>query len=403
MSLFAPAPRLLLRRLFAEILCLSLLCLGSLVTLIVVGRFLQLRDLLMGLDLGLIDLLRLFFYMSPFFLLILIPVACMLSIFLTFLRMSTDRELLALKSGGVSLYQLLPAPLIFCVLCTAATLFISMYGVSWGIDHFRSEVVRFLKTKTQLVLQPGVFNQQFPGIMIYARQVDNTQGLLEHIIVEDRSKEEATSTILAPVGRIQTVPEQGRFVIALENGRIYRQNRDNISVLSFERYQVGLDLSKLIGKFHLFNLYAPEPKELSYAKLLEIRADRSLMKDYYYGEVEWQKIQVEIQKRRALPFACLVLGICAVPLACAFEGLKRHFGVILALGFFLLYYSLLSFGLSLSETNVVSPVLGLWTPNGFILFLGLVGIWLTARERTPNLVERLRHWQPIRRILGERT
>ena len=127
---------LLQRIIFKELTGTFLLSLAALLSLILVGRMLQLRELLIGLDLGVLDLGVLFFYLSPFFLLLVMPIAVMLSVFLSFLRMSTERELVALKACGVSLYQLLPAPVMFCVLTTLICYGVSFWGISWGMDNF---------------------------------------------------------------------------------------------------------------------------------------------------------------------------------------------------------------------------------------------------------------------------
>jgi lipopolysaccharide export system permease protein len=378
---------LLQRRLFRELFFLFSLCLGSLLSLILIGRILQLRDLFLSLGLTLLDLGLLFFYLSPFFLLLLIPVACMLSVFLTFLRMSTDRELIALKSGGLSLYQLTPAPLLFCLLCCALTLFTSLYGVSWGMSHFRSAVVGYAKTKAQLVLQPGVFNKEFPGLMVFAQKVNIDAGELENIIVEDQSRKSIMATILAPAGRFKTVPGKGQVLIALDNGRIYQQEKDKVSVLSFDSYQVRLDLTRMLKGF---TLDEEPPKEMSWEKLLALRdnPEASKGRDAKY----LRKLALEIHKRWVFPMACLVLGLFALPLACSFEGLKRHYGAILALGCFLVYYTMLSIGLSLGEAGVLPPSVGLWIPNVAFLAAGLIGLRLTAQERSllVDAVRRLR-------------
>ena len=81
---------LLQRRLFLEHAKTFFLSMAVLLLFILMGRALQLRDMLLGLELNIWDTLRLFGYLSPFFLLIICPIACMLAVFLTFLRMSTD-------------------------------------------------------------------------------------------------------------------------------------------------------------------------------------------------------------------------------------------------------------------------------------------------------------------------
>ena len=118
---------LLQRHLFRELFSLFFLSAGLLLTLILIGRAVQMRELFLGLDLGLVDVGLLFAYMTPLFLMLVIPVACMFSVFLTFLRMNTDREFIALKAGGVSLYQMIPAPIVFGLLCGLLTLWVSLF------------------------------------------------------------------------------------------------------------------------------------------------------------------------------------------------------------------------------------------------------------------------------------
>ena len=134
-------PSLLQRQIFREILYLFTLSSGVLLTLILISRAVQMRELFLGLDMGLLDTVLLFAYMTPLFLMLVIPIACMLSVFLTFLRMSTDRELVALRAGGVNIYQMLPAPLLFSILCMLLTLWVSLHWVAWGMGHFRATIM----------------------------------------------------------------------------------------------------------------------------------------------------------------------------------------------------------------------------------------------------------------------
>ena len=67
--------KLLQFRLFAEHLKTFLLSASVLLLFILLGRAIQLRDMLMGLELSVFDTLKLFGYLSPFFLLIICPIA----------------------------------------------------------------------------------------------------------------------------------------------------------------------------------------------------------------------------------------------------------------------------------------------------------------------------------------
>lgn len=378
--------KLLHKRLLTEMATLFALCLLSLLSLVLLGRILQLRELIMTLGLSLADVLLLFFYLSPFFMLLIVPVACMLAVFLTFLRMSSDNELLALKSGGVSIYKLLPATTAFCIICALLTLFTSLFGLSWGMERFRDTMLDYARNKTRLMLQPGVFNQEFPGLMLFAKTVDMRNGLLEHIIVEDRTRETATVTILAPLGLLRTVPGKGAIIIALQDGSIYQQEGERISVLRFDNYQVRLDLTKILRDF---DIDEQKPKEMSWSRLTSLNREEAL--EQGFDENYLRKVELELHKRWVFPSACIVLGLFALPLACAFEGLRRQLGFFLALGFFLGYYTLLSLGLSLGEAGTLPPAVGLWMPNVIFLMLAALGIRFTARERGFSVMQGLRH------------
>ncbi len=347
-------------------------------TLILIGRGLQLRDLFLGLDLGAWDMVMLFLYMVPLFMLVVVPLACMLSVFLTFLRMSTDRELVALKAGGVSLWQMLAAPVIFCTLCGLMNLYISLFGVAWGMNHFRSTILEIANTRARVVVQPGVFNQDLFGLTLFARQVDPDSGVMKHIIFEDRTRDKKNRlTILAPTGSITTETATGSILFKLQNGHIYRADGEQFGILGFGEYIIRLDLSKVFAGVDLGDI---RPKEMGWGDLERMNADKTA------PSLRFQlKVAVEIQKRMALPAACLVLGFFAMPLACAFEGVRRQMGVVLSLVMFLVYYSLLSLGLSIGESGKLSPVASLWFPNLLFLFLGCVGFYLTVNERFPTM------------------
>lgn len=368
---------LLHRVIFKEIALIFSLCVGTLLVLMLTGRMLQLRELLITHNLDIIDLLKLFFFLSPFFLQIIIPIGCMLAVFLTMLRMSTDREIIALKTGGVGLYKLQAGPILFCLLMSGATLFISLYGVSWGMDNFKASLVEMVRSKGLPAVREGVFSTDIPGVVLYAGELEDDGAVLKDVVVGDKTQPRTRSYITAPKGRMETDPDRGEIVFTLEDGSLFRYRDADVAVLTFGSYVVRLSLGGVLKDDDTKGV--GKPKEMSWDRLKALAVDADVIREK--GASFLRKVRVEIQKRFALPAACMVLGLFAMSTATAFQGLARHWGLILAVSFFLLYYTLFSLGLGLGEAGSLPPFVGLWTPNLLFFFLGLWALKQTAAER----------------------
>lgn len=369
--------RLLQRYLLKEFLLTFCVCVVTLISLILMGRAVHMSELFLGLSLSFADAAKLFIYMMPSFLLIVFPISCMVSIFLTFLRMIADRELIAVKAGGISLYQIMRAPMFFSFLCLLLALFVSLHSIAWGMGNFRTLVLDIASSRANIIIQPGVFNKDIlQGITLFAREVDPETKRLKQVIFEDDSRnKEDTLTFVAPEGSIVTDEELGMLVFKLENGRMYHTEKDNMSVLEFTEYSFNIDLEDVLSGVELGSV---KPKEMSITTLQDIIANppeegsKNLL----------QRSKVELQKRIALPFACLVLGVFAMPIACLFEGVKQQMGVILSFLFFFIYYGLFSFGIGLGETATLAPEISLWIGNVLFAIGSAMGIYMAAHEKT---------------------
>ncbi len=369
--------KVLHRELLKELLLLFIVCLAVLQGLIVMGRMvLKLGRVLVAMQLTLWDVLQLVGYMTPFFLLLLLPVACMISMFLVFQRMSSDRELVALRSSGVSLFQVMPAPAFFLLICTGMSLVVSMYAVSWGMNNFQSTMLHLAKNKAQVSIQPGVFNREIPGLTIYAQNVDKETNRLSRVFVQDRSREDEAVNILAPEGRIRSDTSRGEIYFTLRNGRIYNKRTGGTDILRFGEYTVSIDLARVLGDV---DFDRDDPKSFSWAKLSRLAGQEDLVQEK--GEGFAREVALERQKRMALPAACLVLGLFAIPMGWLCEGLKRYVSLLIILGMFLFYYSLFMTGMSLSESGIVPPVVTLWVPNVVFLAISCLLFVGAVRER----------------------
>ncbi|MFZ3047149.1 MAG: LptF/LptG family permease, partial [Desulfatirhabdiaceae bacterium] len=100
-------------------------------------QILEITNMVVNYNMGLSRIGLMMLYNLPFFLEFVIPMSIMLSILLTFLRLSGDNEITALKAGGINLYQLLPSVMTFCLMGFLLTGFMAVYGLPWGRIAFK--------------------------------------------------------------------------------------------------------------------------------------------------------------------------------------------------------------------------------------------------------------------------
>ncbi len=88
-----------------------------------------------------------------------------------------------------------------------------------------------------------------------------------------------------------------------------------------------------------------------------------------------KRFQVEIQKRLAMPVACLLFFFISFPLGLVVKRSGKGMSFALALVVFLIYYTFLNIGLSRADQGKLHPFVGAWTANFVILGMG---IWIMS-------------------------
>ena len=97
--------------------------------LFLMTEMIEIANWIVNYNLSLWAVLTMIFFTMPSFLVFIIPMSVMLTILLTFLRLSSDNEIVAIKSCGMSIYGLLVPVLLFSMLGFFLTIFMTLYGV----------------------------------------------------------------------------------------------------------------------------------------------------------------------------------------------------------------------------------------------------------------------------------
>ena len=305
----------------------------------------------------------------------ILPMSVMLAVLLTFLRLSSDNEIVALKSCGLSVYGLLPPVLFFSFIGSLLTIFIALYGVPRSKTALEDMALRVAASNVDIGLKERTFNDAFKGVMLYVNRIDLKDKKLIDIFVEDKRKPDIVSTVVAPEGRLLSEPGRYIFHLALSNGTIHQTNLQERSATSirFDTYNLSLDLQK---EFKGIEGRRKRLEEMSIAELRKLINDSPDKNKRYY------EAQIIMHRRFSIPVACMTLGLLAFPLGLQSKSRKRSYGLILCLFFFLLYYLMLTAGYAFGEKGTYPPVIGMWLPNLVMAGIGLYFIFQAAKERS---------------------
>ena len=367
--------------------------------LFLMTELVKITNWIVNYNLSIFSVLTLIFFSMPWFLMFIIPMSVMLAVVLTFLRMSADNEIVALKSCGLSVYGLLPSVLIFSFAGFLITLFMTLYGVPKAKATLEDLVLEMAASNVDIGLKERTFNDAFKNVMLYVNEIDLNQKKLIDIFIEDKRQRNIISTVVAPEGRLFSEPGKFVFHLVLSNGTIHQTNLKEHSANSirFDTYKLSLDLKKEMEKVEERE---KSREEMSIAELKQVIVNESTIKDKDY-----YKAQIVIHRRFSFPVACLALGLLAFPLGIQSKSSKRSSGLILCLFFFLIYYLLLTAGYTLGKKGIYPPVIGMWLPNLTMAVMGVYFLLQTTKERTlkierflqriVQLISRLRHFKHI--------
>ncbi|CUS85360.1 LptF/LptG family permease [Candidatus Kryptobacter tengchongensis] len=116
--------------------------------------------------------------------------------------------------------------------------------------------------------------------------------------------------------------------------------------------------------------------------------------EYYDRSID--AYMVEVHKKYAIPFACVVFVLVGAPLGMMAR--RGNFGVAasLSLFFFLFYWACLIGGEKLADRDILSPFLSMWIAN---LVVGLLGIYLTIRMGKEAMII---DWYRIKEIMPQK-
>ena len=338
--------------------------------ILLMAKVLELTELVVVKGVSASTILTMLLYSLPLLLSMTIPMSTLLAVLLSFLRLSGDNEITVLKSAGMGLYQLLPPVILFCLAAYAITTYLSVTVVPLANTAFKNELLTLAKTRADVGIKERVFYRGFDNMVLFVNSIPMGSDVMEKILIKDSREKDVVTIIVADRGRLTTDKKNQALVFELFDGvidRVYR-SYESTDTIRFDVYKLKIDLA---GAMKSAGQAKRGQYEMTMKELWE-----AIARYKREGHPKWALYTMEAHKRLSLPLACIVLGLAAVPLGVQFRSKGRNLGVTIGLIVFLIYYVMMSAGLSFGESGWYPPALAMWTPN---IVLGLFALY-TLRQ-----------------------
>lgn len=351
--------------------------------LLLIDKIFDLMELIVGKGVPFFFVLKLLLFILPAFLVLTIPMSVLVSVLICFGRLSSDREIVALKSSGISIYRLLKPVIIFALIAWVATSFIMIELLPMSNYSFKQLIFNLVRQKFSVGVKEKIFSDTFGNFIIYVNEISPTQIGLGGIFISDERNPSEPRIIVAKEGRLINDEQNRRLTFRLLNGSTHE-----IIGKGYMKYRKVVftiyDLNLTIDSPLMSEAEAPKgDREMFLDELIKNanEAKKSGVVHYPY--------LVEYYKKFSIPFACLIFATIGLPLGIKSRHSGKSAGVIISLFIILVYYLFLTAGESLGDKGKISPFLSMWAPNILFGILAILLLRATARETSMVFLDRL--------------
>lgn len=395
-------------------------------------------DMAIGKDLDLLHILWVFILNLAWMLALSVPMATLVATLMAFGRLTSDSEMLALKSSGIHLVTVI-RPVLIAGLVLAAGLVWFNNEVLPDANHEARVLMSDIRVmRPTLSIKSNILLSDIPGYVILIKNIDHKTSRIQDVTIFDQKDKTSPRTILAERGKLEYLENGAVLSFVLENGEIHepvQQEAQSWRWVTFEKQTFNIrDVNR---EFHRTTSAYRGDRELSSEDMLKEvrswqddieRAQRSTYRrienenrgviagltaeqaddddEMFYRKAAIKAYQravgisryleqsvrnreriqklintylLEVHKKYSLPAACVVFVLIGAPLGILARRGGMAVSVGISIGLFIVYWAFLIGGEELSDRGFVSPVVAMWSAN---LLLGLAGLILLFKVMT---------------------
>ena len=335
---------------------------------------------------------EIFFFTVPVALTYTLPMGVLVGVLIGLSRLAADSEITAMRASGIGVWNFLRILSIFVL---AAWLFALINGIYLAplSEAALGRLQDRLKTsQASFEIQPRVFYEGFPKLVLYVQDVKSAQGaaIWKGVFIADISTPGAPRITLAQQG-ILVSEGPDTLHLHLTNGSTHEtdpREPEHYQISTFEQTDIPIQLTSSDKQSD--QEPAPVAELPTFQLSTAAKKVDPIARRWYY---------IEFHRRFALPSACVVLALVGIPLGLSSKKGGKSSGFVLTILLVFAYYSVSLIGVSLARQGKISPALGGWLANIVFFLAGSFLLW--RAERKPIELGSFRLRNPFKTALTE--
>jgi lipopolysaccharide export system permease protein len=352
--------RILRNYILTECLLPFTISISVLTSVFLLGYLPQLANKVINKGVSLFMVSKIFLYYIPILLGYTLPIACLVTVILTFGRLSAENEILAMRASGVYLRKLLTPLFIVGITLSLLVHLLNDRIIPAAYDAQTHILQETGSQNPTALLEAGSFINAFDKYVVFIYRIDNDH--LYGVRIYQPQPNKPTRTIIAQEGEFVKVPGQDKLMLKLINGTSDEpdlKNPNNFYKLNFQNSFITMDLSKKQAKSD------KKPKAMT---LKEIEKKINDLKSLF---IDPSPLITEYHRRLAWAFTPLLFILLGFPFAVITHKRAKSANLLFAILFAAPYYILSLACQGIATQNVLDPALTMWIPDiiGFIIVL----------------------------------
>lgn len=340
-----------------------------------------LKDLLGYVLKGQIDVttfLRFVGLLVPFVVSYALPMGLLTGVLLVLGRMSSDREITALRAAGLSVAWISAPILFFSLIGVTLAAFINFQFMPTARLAYQRELAEAVRANPLSFIVPKTFIRDFPGVVIYAGEKNGSQ-LKDFWLWELDAQNRVKRFARADSGRLDFDEADNKLVLTLQRAQAeMRDAKDpenfaaTAGAASWEEATFDLPLTKITGE----RTVQKKLKWYTFPQLVEEwrRLNRPIPDMTLEDRQKQQmRVQITIHEKFSMAFSVLSFTLIAIPLGIKVSRKETSANLGLGLGLALAYYFATIIVGWFDNYPALRPDLLMWLPN--VAFQSL-GLWM---------------------------